>query len=660
MHLLEALESRTLLADTAGFAASASLSLDGRQSLDVQFTAPVSADPTLADIQLINRSTGQPLSTGLSLSVAADRKSIALTPAASSFPDGDYQLILDRFRFQDSAGDPLDFDHNFYFFILEGDLDRDRQVGISDFITLASNLGKSPASPADGDINHDGKIAMDDFSALSANFGESFAAPGNTLHLNAGGAAFTDSLARPFAAQSDFLRGAPTQTIFDIPYSTDDPLFNTYHSGPDFSFSKPIANGSYTLWLEFAEPVFNEVGQRTFDVFAEERQVLDDYDIFKHAGFQSPFAEAFNIAINDGALDLSFRGVIGDATISLIVLLPTEIPAPAKPYTLACGPESALRTQSARNLRIIGQGGIYYANDHKGRYPGDFTDFLYYFDQSARAFANPRAATSLPRGEAVDFEHQALARTLNDYILLFFGKTFRDIGDGPLGYENPDRVDGPIHVLLNDGHVELLDRDAAAAVLGIPIGPPNDPPPPRDLSNCAANPTINTSAANLTRLAQAAMNYANSNRGLYPPDLGTIYKWQYRTLNITDFLNPRRAHESPPPSMTLDQAAAWINENSDYLYFGNRMRWAERASFVLLAEKPDEFTDGINLLFNDGSVEFRELRWAIESLNFTDAQLPPPRPATALLSIALASTSTTADPSPTKPHRRHRHHAFSF
>ena len=98
MRLLEPLESRTLLADTTGFAASASLLLDGRQSLDVQFTASLSAEPTLADIQLIDRSTGQPLSTGLSLSVSDDRKSIQLKPAGvwhdvkAMFGRQDYQV----------------------------------------------------------------------------------------------------------------------------------------------------------------------------------------------------------------------------------------------------------------------------------------------------------------------------------------------------------------------------------------------------------------------------------------------------------------------------------------------------------------------------------------------------------------------------------------
>src|SRR4051794_24611283 len=110
MYLIELLESRTLLADTAGFGATASLLLEGRQSLHLQFNAPLATDPTLADIRLTDRATGQSSSNAISLNLAADRKSLTISPSAASFPDGDYQLTLDRSNFQNSAGDPLDFD----------------------------------------------------------------------------------------------------------------------------------------------------------------------------------------------------------------------------------------------------------------------------------------------------------------------------------------------------------------------------------------------------------------------------------------------------------------------------------------------------------------------------------------------------------------------
>jgi len=102
--------------------------------------------------------------------------------------------------------------------------------------------------------------------------------------------------------------------------------------------------------------------------------------------------------------------------------------------------------------------------------------------------------------------------------------------------------------------------------------------------------------------------------------------------------------------------------NPEQNLFGRPKERKSAARICLMAERPDEFTDGINLLFNDASVEFRELRWATESLDFTNAQLPPPRPATAPLSIVTTSTSlsATTDASPSKPQRRHRHPHFQY
>jgi hypothetical protein len=659
MRFFELLESRTMLAYPTGFAASASLSLDGRESVKIQFTAPLSADPTLADFHLIDRATGEPVSTPLALNIAADRKSILLSPfAANSFPDGDYQLTLDRLHFEDAASNPLDFDLNFYFFILKGDLNRDHQVSISDFITLASNVGKTSASYADGDINFDGQVSIADFAAVSANFGKSFTGPGNSIHLNAGGAAFTDSLARPFAPESGFLRGAPSETIFDIPNFTDDPLYTTYHSGRDFSFSRPIESGNYTLWLEFAEPTFSEIGQRTFDVFAEGRQVLNDFDIVQDAGLQTPYAQAFNITITDGSLDLAFRGEVGDAIVSSIVLLPTEVPLAVKPYSLECASDTFRIAQTQRNLRVIGQSLLLYANDNKGHYPADIPTLFAQTGEWFNIYFSPRTSTRPPRGQTSNVEQQAVINTLNDYISLFVGKNGNSPADEPVAYENPDRTPGPISIVFNDGSVRTFDRATAAQILGIAIGEPSDPPPPRDFSNCDVNPQIPRSADNLRRLAHAFLNYANDNRGTYPLDLGTLYKSDYPNISIADFLNPRNQHETPPPNMTVDQTAAWINANSDYIYFGSgrRMNGNSPAAFVLLAERPGEFTDGVNLLFNDATVEFRELRWADETLKFTEAQLPPPRPAIAPLSATATSTrsSTSTAPNPSSPHRHHR------
>jgi hypothetical protein len=66
-------------------------------------------------------------------------------------------------------------------FFLKGDLNRDRQVSIADFITLASNFGKTNATYADGDVNYDGEISIADFIDLAANFNKTLPAPAPAL-----------------------------------------------------------------------------------------------------------------------------------------------------------------------------------------------------------------------------------------------------------------------------------------------------------------------------------------------------------------------------------------------------------------------------------------------------------------------------------------------
>jgi hypothetical protein len=62
-------------------------------------------------------------------------------------------------------------------FVIPGDLNFDGTVSIADFITLASNFNKSPATYEDGDVNYDGSVTIADFIDLAANFNASLPAP---------------------------------------------------------------------------------------------------------------------------------------------------------------------------------------------------------------------------------------------------------------------------------------------------------------------------------------------------------------------------------------------------------------------------------------------------------------------------------------------------
>jgi hypothetical protein len=91
--------------------------------------------------------------------------------------DANYTATLDHTLIKDLAGNSVSADYSLDFFILTGDLNGDRQVSIADFITLASNFGKSPATWSDGDLNYDNAVTISDFIDLASHFGEFLEAP---------------------------------------------------------------------------------------------------------------------------------------------------------------------------------------------------------------------------------------------------------------------------------------------------------------------------------------------------------------------------------------------------------------------------------------------------------------------------------------------------
>jgi len=135
-------------------------------------------------------------------------------------------------------------------------------------------------------------------------------------------------------------------------------------------------------------------------------------------------------------------------------------------------------------------------------------------------------------------------------------------------------------------------------------------PGPRPI-DFAPDADIVASQSNLRVISQTLLLYSNENRGRLPPDLGTLFTTQ--TISPEVFLNPRGETPPPPPGMTAEETAAWINAHSDYIMLGAGQSSA-RVGPVLAYEDPSEMAGGINILFADGRVEFREMRWALETL----------------------------------------------
>ena len=150
------------------------------------------------------------------------------------------------------------------------------------------------------------------------------------LRVNAGGRAYTTAPGDVFGADTGFRGGVARRDPFAVEGTDDDALYSTRRAGPRMLFSKPVRSGLYTLKLHFVEPMFAEAGRRVFDVFAEGRRVLDDYDVFADAGFRTAAVKQFPVWVAGGRLDLAFIASRDAAIVSAIELLPRPR-GPARP-----------------------------------------------------------------------------------------------------------------------------------------------------------------------------------------------------------------------------------------------------------------------------------------------------------------------------------------
>ena len=96
-------------------------------------------------------------------------------PAALA--NGNYRTTLLAAGVSDAAGVPMGGDHVTEFFVLAGDVNRDRSVNGTDFALLAANFGRTGRTYGEGDVNGDGAVNGTDFAILAGNFGRTVPVP---------------------------------------------------------------------------------------------------------------------------------------------------------------------------------------------------------------------------------------------------------------------------------------------------------------------------------------------------------------------------------------------------------------------------------------------------------------------------------------------------
>jgi|GEM_PF-426534 len=142
--------------------------------------------------------------------------------------------------------------------------------------------------------------------------------------INANGGSHTDVNGNTFDPDNFFTGGNGTNnTGMAIANTTDDPLYQLYRYGA-FSYEFPLTDtGDYQVILHFSEnwSGANGAGLRVFDVLAEGQVVLDDYDIWVEAGFQTAIQETLVVNVQDGGMSLQFVQGVQNPKIAAIEVI---------------------------------------------------------------------------------------------------------------------------------------------------------------------------------------------------------------------------------------------------------------------------------------------------------------------------------------------------
>jgi hypothetical protein len=147
-----------------------------------------------------------------------------------------------------------------------------------------------------------------------------------------------------WAARQGFLGGAAGPVVpstTNIVGTSDDALYRTSLEGVT-AFSRPIANGTYSVTLKFNENRWRTAGARVFNVSAEGRAAFGGVDVFKAAGANHAYDKVFTVQVADGVLNLGFTAIRDKPTISGLLVKPaTGSTTPASTPATVAAPATA-------------------------------------------------------------------------------------------------------------------------------------------------------------------------------------------------------------------------------------------------------------------------------------------------------------------------------
>jgi hypothetical protein len=132
----------------------------------------------------------------------------------------------------------------------------------------------------------------------------------------------TDAAGNLWVADTGFIGGTAGNFGNITIANTADPLTYQTERYQLTGYALPVANGTYSVTLHFAENYQKAAGKRLFSVDVEGTPI-NDLDVFVAAGgSQIALRQTVSATVSDGVLNINFTASLGDTMIDGLEVLP--------------------------------------------------------------------------------------------------------------------------------------------------------------------------------------------------------------------------------------------------------------------------------------------------------------------------------------------------
>ncbi|MET0744415.1 MAG: malectin domain-containing carbohydrate-binding protein, partial [Microvirga sp.] len=141
---------------------------------------------------------------------------------------------------------------------------------------------------------------------------------------------------------SQFLSGTSkvTDVTAVVAATNDDTIYQSVRTGKNFGYNVAVANGTYSVELQFDETYWSANGKRVFDVLLEGQEVVSNLDVFAVAGKNAAYSLTRTVSVTDGQLNIRFDAggsddrddaMVSGFAVRQLSLAPPSPPTPGTP-----------------------------------------------------------------------------------------------------------------------------------------------------------------------------------------------------------------------------------------------------------------------------------------------------------------------------------------